>query len=192
MTLAAGCGTSSGDSAASTSSAAPSASKVEPTVAIKQGMERSLAGTLTMDASVKAGNQSVTMNGKVDSAARKLLVTAKAPESIEARLIGDTAYIKSASLGGKKPWMKIDLTKLRPASSLRQSFDVKSQTGIIGGVVSAQEVGGGKYTGVADLEKAAAAATNEGGMRTASRRPPSWRRTRRRSRSKRPSTATGG
>lgn len=165
VTLVSGCGTNSGDPAASSSSAAPAASKVEPTAAVKQGMDRSLAGPLTMDASVKAGNQSITMSGKMDPAARTLHLTGKAPEPIEARLIGDAAYLKSDSLDGEKPWMKIDLTKLRPNSSLRQSFDLKSQTGLIGGVVSAQEVGGGRYTGVADLEKAAEAASSEAGMR---------------------------
>ncbi|MGW3892660.1 hypothetical protein ACWD69_28620 [Micromonospora chokoriensis] len=164
-TLVAGCNTNSGTPAAAGSSAAPSASKLEPTAAIQQGMDRSLAGTLTMDASVKAGNQSITLTGKMDPAARTLQVTGKAPEPVEARLIGDVAYIKSDSADGEKPWMKIDLTKLRPNSSLRQSFDLKAQTGLIGGVVSAQEVGGGRYTGVADLEKAAAAANTDGGMR---------------------------
>ncbi|MET8198571.1 hypothetical protein [Micromonospora taraxaci] len=164
-TLVAGCNTNSGTPAASGSSAAPSASKLEPVAAVKQGMDRSLAGTLTLDASVKAGNQSVTVTGKMDTAARTLQATGKAPEPIEARIIGDTAYIKSDSADGGKPWMKIDLTKLRPNSSLRQSFDLKAQTGLIGGVVSAQEVGGGRYTGVADLEKAAAAASTDGGMR---------------------------
>ncbi|WP_406074732.1 hypothetical protein [Micromonospora sp. NBC_01638] len=137
-------------------------SKLEPAVAVRQGMDRSLAGTVTMDASVKAGNQSINLTGKMDPAAKAIQVTGKAPGPMEARLIGDVAYIKSDSLNGDKPWMKIDLSKLKPTSSLRQSFDMKSQTGIIGGVVSAQEVSPGQYSGTADLGKAAEAAGTDG------------------------------
>ncbi|PWR06763.1 hypothetical protein DKT68_21395 [Micromonospora acroterricola] len=163
VALVAGCGPSSGDTAAAPS--APATSKADPVTTIRQAMDRSLAGTVTMDASVKAGNQSITLSGKMDPASKAIQVTGNAPEPMEARLIGDAAYIKSDSLEGEKPWMKIDLSKLRPGSSLRQSFDLKAQTGIIGGVVSAQEVGEGRYSGTADLGKAAEAASTDGGMR---------------------------
>ncbi|MGC4745567.1 hypothetical protein ACLQ28_07880 [Micromonospora sp. DT201] len=167
VALVGGCGTKSDDPVADapSSAAAPATSKLEPVAAIKQGMDRSLAKSLTMDASVKAGNQSITLSGKMDPATRAFHISGKAPEPMEARLIGDAAYIKSESLDGEKPWMKLDLTKLKPNSTLRQSFDMKSQTGIIGGVVSAQEASGGRYTGVADLGKAAAAASTDAGMR---------------------------
>ncbi|WP_410810042.1 hypothetical protein [Micromonospora sp. 067-2] len=162
--LVAGCGTNSGGGSAPTSPA-PATSAADPVVAVKQGMDRSLAGTVSMDASVKAGTQSITLNGKTDPAARTIHVTGNAPEPIEARLIGDAAYIKSDSLESKKPWMKLDLSKLRPNSPLRQSFDLKSQTGIVGGIVTAEATGNGRYKGTADLEKAAAAASADGGMR---------------------------
>ncbi|MEV1316125.1 hypothetical protein AB0J14_08575 [Micromonospora arborensis] len=165
VALVSGCGTNSDDKGASAPSAAPATSKLEPVAAVKQGMDRSLAGQLAMEASVKAGNQSITLNGKMDPAARMFHITGKAPEPLEARLIGDAAYLKSESLEGEKPWMKLDLTKLKPNSALRQSFDMKAQTGIIGGIVSAQEVGEGRYTGVADLGKAAEAASTDAGMR---------------------------
>ncbi|MFI6233597.1 hypothetical protein ACIBD9_08565 [Micromonospora sp. NPDC050784] len=161
--LVAGCGTNSGDNAASAPN--PSPSKLDPVATVQQAMDRALSGTLAMDASVKAGPNAITMTGKMDPVAKTLLVTGKMPEPIEARLIADVAYIKADSLDGDKPWMKLDLTKLKPGSSLRQSFDLKSQTGIVGGIVSAQEVGGGRYTGTADLGKAAAAASRDGGMR---------------------------
>ena len=164
-TLVAGCDTTSKDSGSAAPSAAPATSKAEPLTAIRQGMDRSLGGTVTMDASVKAGNQSITLSGKMDPAAKAIQVTGKAPEPIEARLIGNVAYIKSSSLDSKKPWVKIDLNKLKPTSSLRQSFDLKSQTGIVGGIVSAQEVSPGRYSGTADLAKAAEAAGTDGGMR---------------------------
>ncbi|SIN32179.1 hypothetical protein [Micromonospora cremea] len=164
VALVAGCGTNSGGDSAAPASA-PATSKADPVTTIREAMDRSLAGTVTMDASVKAGTQSITLSGKMDPASRAVQVTGNAPEPMEARLIGDAAYIKSDSLEGEKPWMKIDLTKLRPTSSLRQSFDIKAQTGIIGGVVSAQEVGDGRYTGTADLSKAAEAASADGGTR---------------------------
>ncbi|MEV7329366.1 hypothetical protein [Micromonospora sp. NPDC093244] len=162
--LVAGCGTTtSGDSAATAPNATPS--KLDPVATIQQAMNRSFAGTVTMDASVKAGTKSLTLSGKMDPAAKALQVTGEAPEPMEARLIGDTAYIKMDSGDGGKPWQKLDLTKLKPGSSLRQSFDLKTQTGIVGGIVSAEETGDGRYKGTADLNKAATAAGTDGGMR---------------------------
>ncbi|MFC3502769.1 hypothetical protein ACFOOK_17560 [Micromonospora krabiensis] len=161
--LVAGCDTTSGENAGAPSASATPAP--DPVTAVRQGMDRSLAGTVTMDASMKAGNQAMTLSGKMDPGARVLLVTGTAPEPIEARLIGETAYIKMDSLDGDKPWMKLDLTKLRPGSSLRQSFDFTSQTGIVGGVVSAEATGEGRYRGIADLGKAAEAASTDAGMR---------------------------
>ncbi|MEU7750900.1 hypothetical protein AB0B57_27735 [Micromonospora sp. NPDC049101] len=165
VALVGGCGTNSDKPATPGGSAAPATSKADPVAAVKQGMDRSLAGALSMQASVKAGAQSITLSGKMDPAARAVQISGKAPEPIEVRMIGDAAYLKSDSLEGKKPWMKIDLSKLKPSSTLRQSFDFKSQTGLIGGTVSAQETGEGRYTGVADLNKAAAAASTEAGMK---------------------------
>ncbi|MFI7608058.1 hypothetical protein ACIBTV_23345 [Micromonospora sp. NPDC049366] len=161
--LVAGCGTTSRESGGASSASATSVP--DPVTTVRQGMDRSLAGTLTMDASVKAGNQVITLSGEMDPAARVLLVTGDVSEPVEARLIGDTAYIKMDSLDGDKPWMKLDLTKLPPGSSLRQSFDFTSQTGIVGGIVSAEATGQGRYRGIADLGKAAEAASTEAGMR---------------------------
>lgn len=161
--LVAGCGTDS--SRSTTNAPAPAATATDPVAVIRQGMDRSLSGTLTMEASVKAGPTSIKLRGQVDPVARALHITGNAPEPMEARLIGDAAYIKSGTQDGDKPWMKIDLTKLRPGSSLRQSFDFKSQTGVVGGIVSAEQVGDGRYRGITDLEKAAQAASAESGMR---------------------------
>ncbi|MGK5740352.1 hypothetical protein [Micromonospora sp. URMC 103] len=161
--LLAGCGSNSGGSA--TPSPTTSPTPADPVTAIKQAMDRTLSGPVTMDASVKAGPASVTLTGKVDPAARLLLITGTTPEPMEARLIGDAAYIKTESSDGDKPWMKLDLTKLRPNSSLRQSFDFQSQTGIVGGVVSAEALGEGRYRGTADLDKAAEVASTNAGMR---------------------------
>ncbi|MEU8287184.1 hypothetical protein AB0C01_22905 [Micromonospora sp. NPDC048905] len=164
VALVGGCGTKSDDSAKPDATAS-APSKLEPVAAVKQGMDRSLSGTLSMQASIKAGSQSMTLGGKMDPVAKAIQISGKAPEPIEVRMLDNTAYIKSESMEGEKPWMKIDLGKLKPTSTLRQSFDVKSQTGLIGGTVSAQEVGEGRYTGVADLNKAAEVASTEAGMR---------------------------
>ncbi|MET7749061.1 hypothetical protein [Micromonospora sp. NPDC005367] len=160
--LVAGCGTGSGSP---TGSPGRATSAADPVTTIKEGMGRSLSGTVTMDASVKIGQAAMELTGKMDPAARVLTVVTTAPEEMEARLIGDAAYIKSESFGSDKPWMKIDLTKLRPESPLRQSFDLRSQTGLVGGIVTAEKVGEGSYKGTADLEKAVQAASDDGGMR---------------------------
>lgn len=164
VALVAGCGTDNGESA-SWADPATSAAPADPVAAIKKAAERSLSGTVAIGATVKVGGTTIELTGKADPAAKTLQVTGKAPEPIEARQIGDTIYLKMEGLPGGKPWAKIDVNKLRPTSSLRQSFDLQAQTGIIGGIVSAKEAGNGKYTGTADLTKAAEAASANPGMR---------------------------
>lgn len=144
-------------------SAAPSAA-ADPVATIQQAMAASLADTVTIDAEVKAGGVTMTLNGAADPKARTLQVSGTAPEPIEARIIGDAAYIKM-DLSESKPWTKVDLTKLKSTSSLRQSFDLKAQTGIIGGIATAEDLGDGRYRGTADLTKAAAAAGADAGMK---------------------------
>jgi hypothetical protein len=161
--LVAGCGTDSGNPAANW--AEPATSAADPVTAIKKATERSLSGTVAIAATVKVGGTSIELTGKADPAAKTLQVTGKAPEPIEARVIGDTIYLKMDGLPGGKPWAKIDVNKLRATSSLRQSFDLQAQTGVIGGIVSAEQAGDGRYTGTVDLNKAAEAAGANAGMR---------------------------
>jgi hypothetical protein len=162
--LLAGCGTDSGTSDTG-DQAAPATSAADPVAVIQQAMDRSLSSTVTIDATVKVGGTTIELNGAADPAAKVLQVTGKAPQALEARVIGETAYLKMAALKGDKPWIKIDLAKLKPTSSLRQSFDIEAQTGIIGGIATAEEVGDGRYRGTADLAKAAEAAGTNAGMR---------------------------
>lgn len=161
--IVAGCANDSGDPDGT--GAAPATSAADPVAVVRQAMDRSLSSTVTIDASVKVGSQSLELTGKTDPATRMMLVSGNLPEPMEARLIKDTAYLKMSALKGEKPWLKIDLTRLRPNSGLRQSFNLEAQTGIIGGVVTAEEVGDGRYRGTADLQKAAEAASTDGGMR---------------------------
>lgn len=157
VALAAGCG--SGTEARWTAPAsAPAISAADPVDVIKQAIQRSLSSTLTIQSTVKAGGLSIELAGKADPKAKVIQVSGKAPDPIEARVIGDAAYLKTKPAMGDKPWTKIDMTKLRPDSSLRQSFDLKTQTGIVGGVVSAEKVAEGRYRGTTDLTKAAEAA----------------------------------
>jgi hypothetical protein len=160
--LVAGCGT---DSGTGTTWTAPTTTATDPVATVQQAMQRSLSSTLTIKASVKAGGVSIELSSKADPKAKVLQVSGKAPQPIEARVIGDTAYLKMDSLKGAKPWTKIDLTKLKPGSSLRQSFDLQAQTGVVGGIVTAQKAGDGRYRGTADLEKAAEAAGDDAGKR---------------------------
>jgi hypothetical protein len=165
--LVAGCNTpDAGASGSASPSAAPATSAPADLVeTIQQAMERSLGDTVAIEAKVGAGGQSIELKGVADPAAKTVQVSGKAPEPIEARIIGDIAYIKDDSMASGKPWMKLDMTKLRPQSTLRQSFDMRTQTGIVGGIVTAEEVGGGKYRGTADLAKAAQAAATDAGMK---------------------------
>jgi hypothetical protein len=151
--LVAGCGTGNG-----TTWGTPATSAANPVAIIQQAMQRSLSSTLTIEASVKAGGVSIQLSSKADPKAKVLQVSGKTPQPIEARVIGNAGYLKMDSLNRGKPWTKIDLTKLKSTSSLRQSFDLQAQTGIVGGIVTAQQAGDGRYRGTADLEKAADAA----------------------------------
>lgn len=160
--LVAGCGT---DSETGGKWAAPATSAADPVAVIQQAMQRSISSTLTIDATVKVGGISIKLHGNADPKTKAMQVSGNAPDPIQARVIGDAAYLKMAALKGDKPWTKIDMTKLKPTSSLRQSFDLQTQTGIVGGVVSAEKVGEGRYRGTADLEKAAEAAGANATMR---------------------------
>lgn len=156
VALVAGCGTDSGSGTKWADPAASAAdTAADPVAAVQQAMQRSLSSTLTIKASVKAAGVTIELNSAVDPKAKALQISGKAPEPMEARVIGDTVYLKMDALGGDKPWIKIDLTKLKPDSALRQSFDLEAQTGIIGGIVTAEKVGDGRYRGSADLDKAA-------------------------------------
>jgi hypothetical protein len=163
--LLAGCGTDSGNSGTNNENPPASSAPADPVAVVQQAMQRSLSSTLAIDATVKVGSTTIELHSETDPAAKVLQVTGKAPQAIEARVIGDTAYLKMAALQRGKPWTKIDLSKLRPTSSLRQSFDIEAQTGIIGGIANAEEVGDGRYRGTADLTKAAEAAGTNTGMR---------------------------
>jgi len=160
--LVAGCGTDSGTSG---KPAAPATSAAESVAVIQQAMQRSLSSTLSIDATVKLGGISVKLHSTADPKANAMQVSGNAPGPLEVRVIGDAAYLKMAALKTDKPWIKLDMTRLGSTSSLRQSFDLKAQTGILAGVVSAEKVGEGRYRGTADLEKAAAAPGANASMR---------------------------
>jgi hypothetical protein len=160
VALVAGCGTGPGAEWAD-----PATPAADAVAVIQQAMQRSLASTLTIEATVKLGGISIKLRGKADPKTNAMQVSGNAPDPMEARVVGDAAYLKMDALKGDKPWTKIDMTRLRPTSTLRQSFDLKTQTGIVGGVVSAEKIGDGRYRGTADLDKAAEAAGANATMR---------------------------
>jgi predicted small secreted protein len=162
-TLVAGCGTATGSGEPAASWAEPSAA-ADPVATVQEATDRSLSSSVTLNAAIKVGGTSFTLNGKADPATKTLQVSGKAPEPIEIRVIGDTVYLKMDSLSTGKAWTKIDVNKLRPTSSLRQSFDLQAQTGIVGGIVTAEDLGKGNYRGTADLEKAARSVAGNKGM----------------------------
>ena len=128
-------------------------------------MDRSLSSTVAIEATVKVGGTTIELNGKADPAGKKLEVTGKHPSRSRP---GSSAAPRTSrpTRSGSKPWMRVDLKKLKPTSSLRQSFDVEAQTGIIGGITTAEQVGEAPLpSGPPDLAKAAEAAGDNVAMR---------------------------
>jgi hypothetical protein len=157
VTVLAGCGTA----AAPVWSEPPDAGPDDPVAVIQRAMEKSLSSTFAMKAGVTIGaGQAISLEGRADPAAGVLTVSGRAPEPVEARMLGDVVYIKQDA-GAAKAWMRVRLAKLRPNSALRQSFDIEAQTGIVGGIATAEPAGEGRFRGTADLTKAAAAAGSD-------------------------------
>ncbi|MET7833428.1 hypothetical protein ABZS44_11425 [Micromonospora sediminicola] len=155
------CGTTTDTASAPTTSASTSASTTaDAPAAIRQGFQRSLEKTLKMDVTIKAGNQTVTMRSAVEPATGAMTLDMRTPEPVSMVVTTDAVYVKQDASDGK-PWMKLDRSRLRPDGQLAQGLDVRAQAGILGGVVSAEPAGDGRYTGVADPEKAIAAASSD-------------------------------
>jgi hypothetical protein len=160
--LVAGCDTSSGS--------IPKWTPMPPWVAnpvavVQQATQRSLSSTLTISGTVMIGDLAGNLRADADPKAHAIHFLGDVPAAMEAWLIGDTAYLKMETLESERPWVKIDMARLKPTSSLRLSFDLHTRTGIVAGIVSAEKVGEGFYRGIADLEKAAAAPDANGSMR---------------------------
>ncbi|SCG42530.1 hypothetical protein [Micromonospora humi] len=149
----------SGSASASASTAA------DPVAAIRQGLGRSLEKTARMDVTIKAGEQTITMRSAIEPATGAMTLDMKTPDPVSMVVTADALYVKQDE-PDRKPWVKLDRKRLRPDGPLAQGLDVRSQAGILGGVESAQSAGDGRYTGVADAEKAVAAASTEGERKT--------------------------
>ncbi|MFI7071052.1 hypothetical protein [Micromonospora sediminicola] len=155
------CGTTTDTASAPTTSASASApTTADAPAAIRQGFQRSLEKTLKMDVTIKAGNQTVTMRSAVEPATGAMTLDMRTPEPVSMVVTTDAVYVKQDASDGK-PWMRLDRSRLRPDGQLAQGLDVRAQAGILGGVVSAEPAGDGRYTGVADPEKAIAAASSD-------------------------------
>jgi hypothetical protein len=152
LAVLAGCSTDSPNAPEPTAT-----TPADPVAAVRDAMTKSLASTVHIDGKVGSGPETIEFSGDVDPEARVIKLTGRAPEPLEMVGVDDVLYIKQDE-PGSKPWLRIDMRKLKPTSELRQSLDIRSQTGILAGVVSAENVAPGRYRGVADLHKAAAAA----------------------------------
>jgi hypothetical protein len=126
----------------------------DPVAVLTDSMTKSIESTVQLDATVTSGPFVIQFTASVDPTARALTFAMTKPEPLEVLGVGETLYVKQ----GDSSWLQVDVNRLKPTSELRQALDVRSQTGIMGGIVSAESVGPGRYKGVADLNKAAAAA----------------------------------
>lgn len=147
-------------SAPSTSASATAATAAEAPAAIRQGFQRSLEKSVKMDVTIKAGNQTVTMRSALEPATGGMTLDMTTPEPVRMVVTADAVYVQQDESDGK-PWLKLDRKRLRPEGQLAQGLDIRAQAGILGGVVSAEPAGDNRYTGVADPEKAVAAASSE-------------------------------
>ncbi|WP_433287791.1 hypothetical protein [Micromonospora sp. CA-244673] len=157
------CGTA-GDAHPAPAASAPASTATtvvaDPVAAIRQAFDRSLERTVTLDVTISAAGQTVTMRSAVEPATGRMTLHMKTPEPITMAVTQDAVYVQQDESDGK-PWVKLDRDRLRPEGQLAQGLEIRAQAGILGGVVSAERTGDGRYTGVADSEKAVAAATSE-------------------------------
>jgi hypothetical protein len=122
---------------------------------LKESLTKSIESTVQLDATVTSGPFVIQFTAALDPGAQALNFVMTKPEPLELLGVGANLYLKP---GGSDDWLQVDVNRLKPTSQLRQALDVRSQTGIMGGIVSAESVGPGQYKGVADLNKAVAAA----------------------------------
>ncbi|MET7968863.1 hypothetical protein [Micromonospora sp. NPDC005305] len=157
------CGTAdaAGPAPAASASASTAAPVVaDPVAAVRQGLDRSLRETVTLDVLVTVADQTITMTSAVEPDSGRMTLHMKMPEPVTMVVTQDAIYIQQDESDGK-PWLKLDRDRLRPEGQLAQGLDLRAQAGILGGVVSVERTGDGRYRGVADPEKAVAAARNE-------------------------------
>ncbi|WFE40165.1 hypothetical protein [Micromonospora sp. WMMD998] len=158
--LLAACGTTT-DGGTGPAGPASASTAADPVDAIRQGLGRSLEKTAKMDVTIKAGEQTITMRSAIEPATGAMMLDMTTPDPVSMVLTADALYLKQDESDGK-PWVKLDRKRLRPDGPLAQGLDVRAQAGILGGVESAESAGDGRYTGVADADKAVAAASTEG------------------------------
>ncbi|WP_262286120.1 hypothetical protein [Micromonospora sp. MA102] len=157
------CGTAddAGPAPAASASASTAATVVaDPVAAVRQGFDRSLEGTVKLDVLITVAGQNITMSSAVEPDTGRMTLHMKTPEPVTMVATKDAVYVQQDESDGK-PWLKLDRDRLRPEGQLAQGLDLRAQAGILGGVVSAERTGDGRYTGVADSEKAVAAASSD-------------------------------
>jgi len=165
--LVAGCATPSADQAAPPSQGTPPSPTADPRDAltvVKESFQRSFdAKTFAMNVRISAGaRQSAAMTAAADLAAGNLRIAMKAPLDMEIVKLDKDIFIKMSEQDGK-PWLRLQVDKLRSTSSLRDSTDLTQHSGVLGGVKTAEKrdsaAGSTTYEGVADLKLAAESGT---------------------------------
>ncbi|SNT58481.1 hypothetical protein SAMN05421812_1116 [Asanoa hainanensis] len=167
--LVAGCATPAAEPAAPPSSSpSPTADARDAVTVVKESFQRSFdAKSFTMTAHISVGKQqSLDMTARVDLAADAMVIALEGMQTpVEVVKLGDDLFIKSGQTG-KKPYLRLQVSKLNASSPMRNSLDITQHSGLLGGVVTAEKrdgvaAGSVTYTGIADIKKAVEAAPDK-------------------------------
>jgi hypothetical protein len=155
----AGCGVKAASDSQPTSTPTPTAQVIaDPAAFVNEAMQKALDNTVHVDVQVTVSGVVTSISGDADPAKKTLTLSMSAAgTTLEIVAIDNVLYIKTPNPTGK-PWLKVDLSKLPAESNMRGALDFRSQAGLLGGATSLKSEGGGRYSGVADLDKAIAAA----------------------------------
>jgi hypothetical protein len=126
----------------------------DPAAFANDAMQKALATTVHMDLKVNNAGAIISTVGDADLSKNAITVT---HEKTDLVALNNTVYAKMPNATGK-PWIKIDANKLPTYSTMRQSLDFRSWAGFLAGATSLKNEGGGRYSGVANMDKAISAA----------------------------------
>ncbi|GIF76051.1 hypothetical protein [Asanoa siamensis] len=109
---------------------------------------------MTVRTSGERQQLTVDLTASVDLTAKTVRVAMKQPVEMEVVQVGRDMFAHMTYLKDE-PLVRLQVSKLRPTSTLRDATDVARHVGILGGVVTAEQRDAGRYAGVADLGLAA-------------------------------------
>jgi hypothetical protein len=171
LSLVAGCGGATPDVATPAPAGTPVATvplattpapPPDPVTALKASFGKAFeAKTFEMTASIGSGGPSLEIIAKADLGRDLVWIFMYSGDGSEMVRSGNDLFLKQ----GKARWQRLDLTRISATSPLRAQLDLRSQSGVLGGVVSAtraEDRVDTNYEGVVDLAKAVEAAPPEG------------------------------